>query len=126
MTQDADAHATEDSKRKEEAEARNNADNLAYSAEKTMRDLGDKVPADMRQEVEGKIAAVRSALQGQDTDQLRRTSEELSESLQKVGSTVYQQADPSSGESGSPEEEGEPQPPSEGDEGAVEGEFREV
>ena len=56
----------EDRKRKEEVEARNNADSLAYQAEKTLRDLGDKVPADVRSEVEGKVAAVRSALQGQD------------------------------------------------------------
>jgi molecular chaperone DnaK len=122
MTRDAEAHAAEDARRKEEVETRNNADNLAYSAEKTMRDLGDKVPADLRQEVEGKIAAVRSALQGQDTDRIRSTTQELSDALQKVGAQVYQQASAPPG--GAAGEGG--QPPPGGDEGTVEGEFREV
>src|SRR3990170_1368917 len=91
MTREAQAHAAEDAKRKEEAEARNNADNLAYSAEKTLGDLGDKVPADIRGEVEGKVAAVRSALQGQDADQMKRTAQELTEAMQKVGASVYGQ-----------------------------------
>lgn len=126
MTRDAESHAAEDAKRKEDIEARNNADNLAYSAEKTLSDLGDKVPSDMKQEVEGKIAAIRSALQGQDTDQIRRTTEELTEALQKVGSTVYQQAGPPPGGPEGPGGEPGQQPPPGGDEGTVEGEFREV
>ncbi|MEW6034056.1 MAG: molecular chaperone DnaK [Chloroflexota bacterium] len=123
MTRDAESHAAEDVKRKEAAEARNNADNLAYSAEKNLRDLGDKVPANLRQEVEGKITAVRSALQGQDVDRIRSAAQELSEALQRVGAAVYQQAGPPPGGPGA---QGGPQPPPRGDEGTVEGEFREV
>jgi molecular chaperone DnaK len=122
MVKEAERHAAEDRKRKEEVEARNNADSLAYSAEKTLRELGDKVPAGIRSEVEGKIAAVRSALQGQDIQRIRSTAQELSEALQRIGAAMYQQAGPTpppGGQSGA----GGKQPP---EEGTVEGEFREV
>jgi molecular chaperone DnaK len=128
MTQEAEMHAADDTRRKEEAEARNAADTLAYTAEKTLREQGDKVPADLRQEVEGKIAAVRSALQGQDVSAMKSSAQELSEALQRVGQAVYQQAGPP------PEGEGPGEPPPAGEgpgeggpaEGTVEGEFREV
>ncbi|MFC1993857.1 molecular chaperone DnaK [Chloroflexota bacterium] len=122
MKHEADAHNAEDAKRREEIEARNMADTLAYNAEKTLREQeGDKVPSDLRTEVEGKIAAVRSALSGSDVQEINRTGQELSEAMQKVGAAVYQQAEspPSEGEEG----EGEPDKK---DEGTVEGEFREV
>ncbi|MFC1860351.1 molecular chaperone DnaK [Chloroflexota bacterium] len=124
MQRDAEAHATEDTRRKEEIEVRNAADTLAYTAEKTLREQKDKIPPDLNQEVEGKIAAVRSALQGSDIDALRQATQELNESMQKVGAEVYkQQAPPPSGEE--PPAEGEPPEKEEG-EGTVEGEFREV
>ena len=127
MQREAEAHAAEDTKRKEEVEARNAADTLAYTAEKTLREQKDKIPSDLNQEVEGKIAAVRSALQGTDIDAVRRTTQELNESLQKVGAAIYkqqqQQPPPPPGEE--PPSEGEPPAKEEG-EGTVEGEFREV
>ncbi|MCL0056570.1 molecular chaperone DnaK [Dehalococcoidia bacterium] len=116
MQREAEQYAKEDARRKEEAETRNMADNLAYTAEKTLREQGDKVPADLRSEVEGKVAAVRSALSGGDVSYLKRTAQELSEALQKVGAAVYQQQAPP------PEGEAPAEPP----EGTVEGEFREV
>ena len=119
MTREAGAYAAEDAKKREAAEARNAADTLAYNAEKMLREHGDKVPADLKQEVEGKIAAVRSALPGSDINQIKRSTQELSEVLQKVGAAVYQQAGPPPG--GGPGPEGP-----RGDEGTVEGEFREV
>ena len=121
MVRDAERFANDDRKRKEEVEARNNADSLAYQAEKTLRDHGDKVPADLKNEMEGKVAAVRSALQGQDTQRIKSTAQELSESLQRVGSAMYQQPGPEQ----APPDNGEQQqrPP---EEGTVEGEFREV
>jgi molecular chaperone DnaK len=123
MVRDSEAHAQEDRRRKEEVETRNNADSLAYQAEKTLRDLGDKVPADVRSEVEGKVAAVRSALQGQDVQRIRSTAQELSESLQRIGSSMYQQQ---SGPT-QPPPEGGAEPGQQGpEEGTVEGEFREV
>jgi molecular chaperone DnaK len=120
MVKDSERFAEQDRKRKEEVEARNHGDSMVYTAEKTLRDLGDKVPADVRSEVEGKAAAVRSALQGQDVDRIRATTQELSESMQRIGATMYQQAGPSSPPPGG---EGKQEPP---EEGTVEGEFREV
>ncbi len=119
MTKEAEMHAAEDQRRKEEAETRNTADTMVYTAEKALREQGDKVPPDLKQQVEGKIAAVRSALQGQDIAYLHRTVQELSEVLQQVGAAVYQQAGP-------PPPEGEGPPGGEPGEGTVEGEFREV
>jgi molecular chaperone DnaK len=121
MKREAEVHAAEDVKKKEEVETRNAADNLVYTAEKAMREQGDKVPSDLRQQVEGKIAAVRSALQGQDIAYLRRTVQELSEVLQRVGAAVYQQ------QAGPPPPPGGEGPSGGGPgEGTVEGEFREV
>jgi len=123
MQREAETHAAEDAKRREEIETRNMADNLAYTAEKTLREQKDKIPAELNQEVEGKIAAVRSALQGTDMGSLRRASQELSEAMQKIGAAVYQQQPPPPGGEAPPG--GEP-PPGKEDEGTVEGEFREV
>jgi len=120
MVKEAERHAEEDRKRKEEVEARNNADSMAYSAEKTLRELGDKVPADVKSEVEGKVAAVRSALQGQGVGRIQSTTQELSESLQKIGAAMYQQQQASQTPPG---DQGGQEP---SDEGTVEGEFREV
>jgi len=122
MKQEAEMHAAEDSKRREEVETRNTADTLVYTAEKTIREQGDKVPSDMKDQVEGKIAAVRSAQQGQDIAYLHSTVQELSEAMQQFGAAVYQQQEqPSGGEEtpGESSHEGEP-------ESTVEGEFREV
>ncbi len=126
LTHEAEAHAAEDARRKEEVEVRNTADNLAYNAEKTMKEVGDKVPADLKSQVDGKIAQVRSALQAKDVGQIKRATQELNEVLQKVGSAVYQQAGPPPG--GPPPGGQQGPPPGAGPkgEGTVEGEFREV
>jgi len=120
MQKDAEMHATEDTKRREEVETRNNADTLAYTAEKTLRDHKDKIPAELNKEVENKISAVRSALRGSDISAIRKASQELSDIMQKVGTAVYQQPPPPSG--GAPPEQGGGGK----GEGTVEGEFREV
>ena len=96
---------------------------MVYTTEKTLRENEDKIPADLKEQVEGKIAAVRSALLGQDMDHLRSTVQELSEVLQQIGAAVYQQQEPppgSEGFPGGPPDEGGPE------DGSVEGEFREV
>jgi molecular chaperone DnaK len=127
MKREADMHAADDTRKREEVEARNMADTLVYTAEKTLREQGDKVPSSLRSEVDSKIAAVKSALPGGDIQQLKRTTQELSDAMQKVGVAVYQQA------GGSPGAGAPPPPPGGGeegpgkkDEGTVEGEFREV
>jgi molecular chaperone DnaK len=126
MQRDAEAHASEDAKRRDDIEARNTADTMAYTAEKTLRENKEKIPDELNQEVEGKIQAVRSALQGTDTEAVKRASQELNEAMQKVGTTVYQQQQQAPpGGNPPPEGEGGEQPPQDG-EGTVEGEFREV
>jgi len=127
MAKEAQAHATEDAKKKEGIEARNEADSLVYTVEKLIRDQGDKVPADIKSEIEGKIAAVRTALQGTDTDYIKNTTKELNETVQKVGAAVYGQQ----GATPPPGGEEAPPPPPDGEgkggeDGTVEGEFREV
>jgi len=117
MQREAEMHAAEDTKRREEVETRNAADTLAYTAEKTLRDHKDKIPADLNKEVEDKIQAVRSALQGTDINAIRRAVQELNDVMQKIGSAIYQQQPPPGGET----------PPGKGgEEGTVEGEFKEV
>jgi len=126
MQREAEAHSAEDAKRREEVEAYNAADTLAYTAEKTLREQKDKIPSDLNQEVETKVAAVRSALQGTDIEAVRQATQELNESLQKVGAAIYQQQPPPPPGSETPPG-GETPPGKEGgDEGTVEGEFHEV
>ncbi|MBA7474569.1 Chaperone protein DnaK [subsurface metagenome] len=129
MQKEAEMHAAEDAKRREEVETRNTADTLAYTAEKTLREQKDKISSDLNQEVESKVAAVRSALQGTDTEAIRRAMQELNEAMQKVGAAVYQQQPPPpppGGEAPGGEAPGGEPPPGKEDEGTVEGEFREV
>ncbi|MDD2471634.1 MAG: molecular chaperone DnaK [Dehalococcoidales bacterium] len=127
MKKEAELHASEDTKRKEEIETRNIADNLAYTAEKTLKEQKDKIPGDLAQDLETRIGAVKTALQGQDVEAIKSAQQELSDVMQKVGSAVYQQ--PSAGASESSGSEEEPAPGSgdgKSDEGTVEGEYREV
>jgi molecular chaperone DnaK len=125
MVHEAEVHAAEDSKKAEEIETKNQADNVAYQAEKLLKDQGDKVPADLKEEITGKVSAVRSALQGTDTVYIRRAMQELTDSLQKVGQAVYgQQGAPGDGTQGTGAgQQGGGTPPG-GD--TVEGEFKEV
>src|SRR4030065_661171 len=125
MAREAEAHAAEDTRKKEEVEARNTADTLVYTAERTLREQGDKIPADLKQEVDGKIAAARSALQGTDINYIRSTAEELSQAMQKIGAAVYGQAGapPPPGEAPGGEAPGGEAPggsPGGGEEGTVE------
>ncbi len=125
MQKEAEVHAAEDTKHKEEIETRNAADTLAYTAEKTIREQKDKIPADLNQEVEGKVAAVRSALQGTDIEAVRGATQELNQAMQKIGAAIYQQQQPPPDGEAPPDGE-TPPGKEEGDEGTVEGEFHEV
>ena len=126
MVTDAEQYAEEDERKREEVQTRNLAENTAYNAEKMLNDNPDLVPDDLKTEVEGKVAAVRSALQGEDAPQIELTVQELQESIQKVGELVYSQANAPTAEDGQaapPSEDGGAEEPPED---AVEGEFREV
>ena len=91
MMAEAEKFSEEDHKRREAAEVRNNAENLAYQAEKTVGELGEKVTAEDRESVEKAVADVKAALEGEDTDAIRSASDTLMQAFQKVGQAVYQQ-----------------------------------
>jgi len=118
MVHDADQFRQDDQKRRQEVELRNNVDSLCYQGEKLLREQGDKVPAEIKSDVEGRIAACRSALEGQDLAQLQRTAQDLTEALQKLGASMYQQpssaSDQGAGPSGS------------GDDDVVDGDYTEA
>ena len=127
MQRDAEEHAEEDRKRREAAEVRNRADTAAYEADKLLRDQEDKLDDDLKAELEGKIAALRAALEAEsdETAPIESALEELNQTLMKVGERAYaaQQAEqdqqaPGAGPAGP---DGEPD-----DDDTVEGEFREV
>ncbi len=129
MVKEAQRFSDEDKKRKEEVEVRNNADSAVYQSEKMLRDLGDKVPADVKSEIEPKIAALKTAMGGRDVADIKNKTDELSQSLQKIGERMYQQTGgagtpPPGGDSGGPG--GGPQQGPGGGSDTVEGEFREV
>jgi len=92
MVKDAEANAAEDRKRRDEVEARNQADSLVYQAEKVLKDNADKIDASLRSEVEGKIEPVKQALKDNDVERMKSSSEELTTSMQKIGEQVYRQA----------------------------------
>ncbi|RLC68642.1 MAG: molecular chaperone DnaK, partial [Chloroflexi bacterium] len=97
MVREAEQHAEEDRRRRELVETRNQADNLAYQIEKTLRDLGDKVSASDRQAVEEKIQAVREAIKGDDVERIRRAMADLQQASYRLSEQAY---GPSSGPSG--------------------------
>ncbi len=138
MMRDAQEHAEEDKRRREEVETRNQAEALSFQAERTIKDLGDKVASEDKVETENKIASLREALKGSDIDAVKNGMTSLAETLQRVSTAAYQAAS-TAGEAGgdgagagngtgAPGEGGEP---GEGagttsDEETVEGEFKEV
>ncbi|WP_119726547.1 molecular chaperone DnaK [Thermomonospora amylolytica] len=91
MMREAEQYAEEDRRRKEEAEVRNQADTLAYSTEKFLRENGDKVPEDVKKEVEDAVAEVKKNLEGSDVDAIRSSAEKLAQVSQKMGAAIYAQ-----------------------------------
>ena len=123
MVNEAKAHETADQQRRAEVETRNQADSLVYSAKKLIEDNADKIPEDLKGEVEGKIAALETAINQNNTAEIQSATTSLNESLQRVGEAVYSQASAAPGAPGDV-------PPTGNDDdaggGTVEGEFREV
>ncbi|HZQ09451.1 MAG TPA: molecular chaperone DnaK [Anaerolineae bacterium] len=89
MVKQAEQYAAEDVKRKEEVEIRNQADAAVYQAEKLLNDLGDKVPADARMDVESKVNSLRDVMKGRDVDPIKRKVDELQQALMKLGQSAY-------------------------------------
>ena len=90
MTKEAEAHAAEDEAKKKLIEAKNLAENLVYTSEKTLKDAGDKVKEEDKKEVEDKISAVREALKEEKAEEIELKTKELSDAIQKVGAAMYQ------------------------------------
>ncbi len=97
MQREAEAHAEEDKKAKEAIEIKNNADMLAYQSEKQLKELGDKISGDKKKQVEDAIAAVRDAINRNDTDAMKRTYDELQSKFQEVSAELYKQASAQAG-----------------------------
>jgi molecular chaperone DnaK len=114
MQKEAQAHAEDDRKKKEMIELRNQADAMIYQTEKTIREVGDKVPADVKKAVDEKIAAVKTTKDASDVAALKKALDELSDTIQKIGAELYKNQTP-------------PNPPptndNKNDDGAVEGEI---
>jgi len=119
MVREAEIHAQEDRQHKEEIELRNRADSIAYQAERTLRDVGDKISTGLRSEVEDKVKAVRDALSSNDLSRVRTASDDLESTMQRIGQEVYGQAGAGAGASSDSN-------PTSGDSNTVEGEYREV
>jgi molecular chaperone DnaK len=128
MRKDAEAHAEDDRKRKELIEARNHGDNTIYAAEKALREFGDKVPTDVKTDIEAKMAEVRKAVDGEDEDAMKAATDALGAAIQKIGASVYESQEVGNGtsETEAPER-GEAGPSSEegGDEDVIDGEVKE-
>ena len=89
---DAEAHASEDKKRKEEIETRNNAESLVYNSQKTLDELGDKISAEEKSKVEAEIANVNKALEGKDVEEIKKATESLTQVFYSISSKLYQNA----------------------------------
>ncbi len=124
MVEEAKSHEADDQTRKEFADARNSGDSFAYQAEKTLNDLGDKVPAEDRERIEGKVKELREALEGEDLERIKQLSEEV----QQASSALSQQLQAQEAESAEAEAEAQGEESTEGEEegDVVEGEFREA
>ena len=96
MTKEAEAHAEEDKKKKEEIEIRNHADTLLYTAEKSLKDAGDKVAEDIKKDVEEKVTALRDVKDSGTVEEIKPKMDALSESLQKIGEAMYKNSESSS------------------------------
>jgi len=120
MKRDAEANAENDRKKQELINGRNTADNLIYTAEKAMRDAGDKIAADVKKEISEKIETLKKVKDGDNMEELKRLTDDLSQSVSKIGAQMYQQPGaPQDSASGSKKEEDKQEP------GAQEGEYKE-
>jgi molecular chaperone DnaK len=123
MQREAELHADEDKRKRDQIELKNLADSTAYQAEKTLRDNADKIPANLKEDVEARIVDVRAAVTAEDSERMQTALDALSQAMQKIGEAVYGAAGASAdGASGGQFDESQgPQ-----SESTVEGEFREV
>jgi molecular chaperone DnaK len=91
---EAEQYAAEDKKRKEEVDVRNAGDQMVYQTEKTLSEMGDKIDAADKSEIESKLGALKTALSGTDTETIKKATEELTQAFYKISEKMYQQANP--------------------------------
>jgi len=127
MKSEAEQHAEEDNKRKDLIEAKNYADNAAYTAEKTLRENGEKIADDQKKKAEELVTKLRETAAGEDTDAIRKQTEELGQLIQQIGASLYQQEDAGKA-ANSADGEAPSENPASGpdDEDVVDGEFKNV
>ncbi len=123
MVKQSEQHAAEDAQRKEQVEIRNRADAMIFTAEKALRDYAQQVPDDTRKTIESKIEDVRKALEGSDTNAIKRASEELGVAIQQIGASMYEQPGAAGGQPGDGSGDGGYGEPN--DEDVIEGDFTE-
>jgi molecular chaperone DnaK len=123
MVKEADTHAAEDRGRREEVELRNQADQMIYQAEKVLKEHAEKIPADVKSEIDSKIEALKEASKGSDVNALRKAMDEVNEALQKVGQHIYQEAGAASSPQG---QAGQPSGEQKSQDDVVDADYREV
>jgi len=127
LVKDAELHSEEDRNKKELVEARNGADGLVYSTEKTLAEVGGKIDDNTRAEIADAISNLKSAIEGDDVSEIKRLTEVLTHASHSLASTMYQQSSSSGCQGGSCGNEGSWEQPSPGtDEEVVDADFREV
>jgi molecular chaperone DnaK len=126
MQKDAELHAEEDKKKKEKIETKNHADTLVYSTEKALKEYGDKVDADTKKKIEEKLEELKKVLTGDDSEAIKKASDELNETAMKLGEAMYKAQAEAQGAAGAPGAEGAAKAEGDGKEAPVDAEFEPV
>ncbi len=126
LIKDAELHADDDKKKRELIDARNHADALIYSTEKSIKEMGDKIEATTKTDVEAAISSLKTAIEGDDTEEIKRLSETLTQASHKLAEAMYQQASQAQGQPGAEGEEFADQGAGAGDDDVVDADFEEV
>jgi molecular chaperone DnaK len=126
LVKDAELHAEDDKKKRELVDARNHADALIYSSEKSIKEMGDKIEEETKTNVESVIASLKTVMEGEDTDEIKRLSEELTQASHKLAEAMYQQASQSQEQTGEAGEESSDQGAGASDDDVVDADFEEV
>src|SRR5210317_240424 len=128
LVKDAELHAEEDKKKKDLVDARNTADSLIYQAEKSIKDLGDKLDAETKTNIENAIGPLKTAMEGEDAEEIKRLTEEMTQASHKLAEAMYQQASKADDQQqdGAGEAGQEQAGPSAPDEDVVDADFEEV
>ena len=123
---DAEQYAAEDKKRREEVDTRNNADQMVFQTEKAMNELGDKISAEEKSEVETKLSALKEALKSGTIDDIKAKQDDLQKAFYAISEKVYQQAAQQQGAQGQPNPGQQAPNNGQADDGAVDADFHEV